>query len=101
MNTTTQHAIEMLTEAATIAGIANPEVFPAEPVSCYDGSQIQIGTNTVNYFLRDDSEPGDLEVSPAEWCLEITREDGTYESLNGVTNAVLCEKLRELSGGAA
>ena len=88
MNNTTLRAIEMLTEAATIAGIANPEVFPAEPVSSYDGSQVRIGNDNINYFLRDD-EPG------RPWCLEITREDGTYDSHDGVTLARLHDLLRE------
>lgn len=89
MNNTTQRAIVMLTDACVIAGIANPEVFPAEPVSCYDGAQIQIGTNTVNFFLRDD-EPGN-----SVWCLEITR-DGTYDSYDDINAARLWDYIREI-----
>lgn len=90
MNNTTQRAIVMLTDACVIAGIANPEVFPAEPVSCYDGAQIQIGTNTVNFFLQDD-EPGN-----SMWCLEVTREDGTYDRNDDINAARLCGYMREI-----
>lgn len=89
MNSTTQRAIENLKHACMVAGIESPEVFPAEPVSSYEGSQVQIGTNTVNYFCRDD-EPG------RPWCLEITHEDGTYESHADINNACLWSMLREL-----
>lgn len=86
---TTERAIETLTQACTVAGIENPEVFPADPVSSYEGAQVLIGTTKVNYFLRDD-ERG------RPWGLEITREDGTYDSHFDTNKAFLWDTLRAL-----
>lgn len=78
MNATTKTAMEALAAALEAAGIA-PEVFPEEPVASYYGAQCYIGDTTVNYFLRDE------EGEAACWCLEITYEDGTYDSHESVT----------------
>ena len=93
----TARAIQMLTEACTVAGLVDADVYPAEPASTYDGAQVQIGTSTVNYFQRDDEQGN-------PWCIEITYENGTYDVVDDIADIALFDKLRELhasAGGAA
>lgn len=91
MNRTTKTAIDVLTAALAAIGLTTTSVYPAEPVSSYDGSQCTIGYNTINYFLRDDDD-----AAPC-WCLEVTYEDGTYDSHDDVSPEKLAELLRALA----
>lgn len=91
MNRTTKTAIDILTTALAAIGLTTTSVYPAEPVSSYDGSQCTIGYNTINYFLRDDDDAAPF------WCLEITYEDGTYDSHDDITTEFLTAQLRTLA----